>query len=203
MTQTSDPVGQLDERAKGCNTRNSAPDQVADLVLFKPRRPNVIDLLHAQGDSARILVDLQNLRFDRIALLVDLGRILDSPGPGYVTHVNEAVEPFFNFEECPKFGEVADAPADDRAHGILFRELLPRVALYLFHPERNSPLVGIDAQHYHFYLVAFLDDFRWVLFAFRPAHFTNVDQPFNPWLELDEGAVVGQAHHFAGELGSR
>ena len=108
MAEAFDPVRQLDERAKGRDARHSSADQIADLVLLKPVGPDVVHLLDAERNAPRRLIDLQHFGFDRVALFVDLGGILDAPGPGNIADVDQAVEAFLDFEERAEFGQVAD-----------------------------------------------------------------------------------------------
>src|SRR5579864_5286654 len=108
MAEAFDPVGQFDERAECRDARYPSTHQVSDLVLLKPGGPDVVDLFDAERNAPRALVDLQHLGFDDVALLVNLGGILDSPGPGNVADVNEPVESFLNFQKGAEFGEIAD-----------------------------------------------------------------------------------------------
>src|ERR1700719_2550387 len=48
VAETFDPLGQLDERAKGCDARYFSAHEVPNLVLLKPRGPYVVDLLDAE-----------------------------------------------------------------------------------------------------------------------------------------------------------
>ena len=78
------------------------------------------------------------------------------------------------------------------------RELVPRIGLDLLQAQRNAPRAGIDAEHHRFHLIALVEDLRRVLDALAPRHFGDVDEAFHARLELDERAVVREAHHLAG-----
>src|SRR4030095_9065461 len=52
------------------------------------------------------------------------------------------------------------------------------------------------------HLVADVDDLGRMTDPPRPRHLGHVDQPLDTRLQLDEGAVVGEAHHPAGHLGA-
>ena len=57
--------------------------------------------------------------------------------------------------------------------------------------------VRVDAEHHRLDRVADVEDLRRVLDPLAPRHLGDVDQALDAGLELDEGAVVGQAHHLA------
>jgi hypothetical protein len=135
VAETFDSLRQLDKRAKRRDSRNPAANQIANLVLFKPGGPDIVHLLDAKRYAARCLIDLQDFGFDRVALLVNIGRTLDSSGPGDIADVDQAVEPFLDFQECAELGQVPDFSVDHRAHGILVRQLLPGISLGLFHAQ--------------------------------------------------------------------
>jgi len=50
---------------------------------------------------------------------------------------------------------------------------------------------------WHLDLDADLEQFGGVLDLLGPAHLADVDEAFDARFELDEGAVVGEAHHLA------
>ena len=106
-------------------TRETLPRTRSPTLCFSNHDgPDVVDLLDAERNAPRGLVDLQHLGLDRVALFVDLGGSLDSPGPGNIADVNQAVESFLDFQERAEFGEVADFSADHRADRIFLRQLL-------------------------------------------------------------------------------
>src|SRR5262249_739203 len=76
-------------------------------------------------------------------------------------------------------------------------ELVPRVGLDLLQAERDAPRARIHAEHHRLDAVADVEDLRRMLHALAPRHFADVDQAFDAGLELDERAVVGQAHDLA------
>ena len=81
--------------------------------------------------------------------------------------------------------------------GYLLGQVVPRVGLDLLEAERDAPRRRIDAEHHRVDRVADVEDLRRVLDALAPRHLGDVDQPFDARLELDEGAVVGQADDLA------
>ncbi len=91
---------------------------------------------------------------------------------------------------------------DARANRILLGQLVPGVALDLLEPKRDAPGRRIHAEDHGVHGVADVQDLRRVLDALAPRHLGHVDQAFDARLELDERAVVGQAHHLAAHAGA-
>src|ERR1019366_1731616 len=203
VAETFDPIRQFDKCPKRRDARHSAADQIAHFVLLKPTGPDVVHLFDAERHAARRRIDLQHFGFDRIPFFVDVARILDSPGPGDVADVDQTIETLLDFQERPEFGQVPDAAADHRAARIFIRELLPRIGLRLFHAERNTPLVRIDAQHNDIDVVAHINDFRRVYLALRPAHLADVHQALDARFHFDEGALVRQPYDLSSQLLAR
>src|SRR4029077_20981586 len=67
----------------------------------------------------------------------------------------------------------------------------------LLQAERNPALVRFDVEDYHFHFFAHLHNFRRMLGPLRPAHFADVDEAFDARLDLNEGAVIGDADNFS------
>src|SRR5271166_529819 len=114
-------------------------------------------------------------------------------GPAQVADVDQPVYAFFNFDESSEIGQVADPALDNRTHWEFLVQTFPRVRLQLLKAQANAALAGIDVQHHGFNLVANIDQLRRMLHALRPRHFTDVHQPFDALLQLDERTVVGDA----------
>src|SRR6516162_7883713 len=77
----------------------------------------------------------------------------------------------------------------------------PRIGEYLLQTEADPALLGIDVEHHHLDLLAGRDDLAGVHILFGPAHLGDVDQPFDPWLQLNKGAVIGDVGDAAAEPG--
>src|SRR5687768_15951197 len=113
--------------------------------------------------------------------------------------MDQAVDVVFDLDERAKLGQVADLALDAGADRVLLGQLMPRVALDLLESQRNAAGRRIDAEHLRFHGVADVQDLRRVLDALAPRHLADVDQPFDARLELDERAVVGEAHDLAAD----
>src|ERR1051326_5973563 len=123
--------------------------------------------------------------------------MLDALGPAQIAHVNQPVNSVLDLDEGAKVGEVAHASFNCRADGIFLVQPLPRIRLQLLQAERNPALVGIHIENHALDLIADVHQLGGMFHALGPGHLTHVDQAFNALLQLDEGAVVGDAKHAA------
>src|SRR5581483_1163572 len=202
VAEPLDVFAELDERAESRQARNLTLHDLADLVLLEPIAPDVVDLLHAERHAAVLRVDFQHLRRHRLALLEHLVGILDALGPTDVADMDEAVKAVLDFDKRAELHNVPHFSGHDGADGVFLRRLEPRIGLRLLHDERNAPVAGFDVQHHDVHFVADLRDLRRMLQLFRPAHFGDVHQAFDALFELDEGAVIHDAHDLALVLSS-
>jgi hypothetical protein len=113
-----------------------------------------------------------------------------------VGDVNQAVDVLLDLDERAELGEVAHLALDLRADGILLAQLVPRVALDLLETERDaarrgstpSTIASTESPTLRIFdgcLTRLLHDISLTWMSLRPR------------LELDERAVVGQAHDLA------
>src|SRR5215216_185226 len=119
--------------------------------------------------------------------------MLDSSRPGNVRYVNQPVNSIFDLDKSTEIGKVPDAAMNARADLVTLVQRLPRILLHLLHAEADAPRSRIDTQHFNLNQVAGIDDLARMLDAFRPAHFRNVNQPFNAAFELHERAIISHA----------
>src|SRR5438309_425833 len=89
------------------------------------RSPSVVlQLDDAQRQAAVLRLDAEYNRLHLLALLQDLGGMLDALGPAQVRHVNQAVDAVFDLDEGTEVREVANAAFDDSAGRVLVFQLL-------------------------------------------------------------------------------
>src|SRR5271169_5629803 len=197
VAESFDVVAEFNERAERSDARNFALHDLADPVLLEPFAPDVVHLLDAEGDAAIFGIDLQNFRGDWFALLENFMRILDALGPADVADVDEAVETFFDFDEGAELRDVADLSGDDSAHRIFIRDEEPGIRKRLLDAQGDATVAGLDVQDDDVDFFADFGDFRGMQSFFRPAHFGDMDEPFDALFEFDENAVVHHADNFA------
>src|SRR5207237_7134373 len=92
---------------------------------------------------------------------------------------------------------------DGAADRVLLDEGVPRVRHDLLQAEADPALLRIDVEHHYLDLLAGRDDLAGVHILFGPAHLGDMDQPFDPRLQFDKGAVVGDVGDAALVLGAR
>src|SRR4029077_16812524 len=68
--------------------------------------------------------------------------------------------------------------------------------------EAYPAFLGIHVEHHHLDLLTGRDDLAGMHVLLGPTHLGHVDEPFDPGLQLDKGAVVGNVGHAAAELGA-
>src|SRR5688572_1538621 len=123
--------------------------------------------------------------------------MLDPLAPRHVGDVDQAVDVLFDLDESAELGQVANLALDLGADWIFLTQFVPRVALDLLQAERDAPGCRIHAEHHGLDTVADVEDLRGVLDALAPRHLADVNQTLDAWLQLDEGAVVGEADDLA------
>ena len=110
----------------------------------------------------------------------------------------------FQLHEHTEARELGHLALDDVANNELRRDLaLPWVGRGLFHAERHTLPLLIDAQHHGLGLVAFLENLRRMADLLRPGHVGDVQQSVDAFFELDEGPVVGQISNAPNDAGAR
>ena len=76
------------------------------------RRPRIVaELLDAEGDLLLVVVDREDDGFDVVALVVEVGRVVDLDRPREVALVDHAVDALFDADEHAVVGERADLAA--------------------------------------------------------------------------------------------
>ena len=126
--------------------------------------------------------------FDHFAGMADLAR------PRHVADVQQAVDPFFDFDEGAVVGEIANRAFDQRADRIAVGHFVPGVLLGLLHAERNFVLFLVDFQHDDIHFVVDVHQFVGMADALGPRHFADVHQALDAFFQLHEGAVAHHVH---------
>src|SRR5258707_4202727 len=200
VNEPLDSLLDLDEGAEVGHFGDLALQPTANRQPLRERLPRILlQLLDSEAEALIFGVDVEHHRLHFVPLLVQLSRMLDSLGPRNVGDVNEAIHPLFNADENSEIGHVANLPFDHRANRIFVLEQRPGVGLGLLHPEGNALGLGVDVQHHRLDLFAHLEHLRRVLNSLGPGHLRHVHQAFDALFQLNEGAVVGDADHFAAD----
>ena len=195
---------ELDEGTEVRQAHHLARHARAHRIPLGHGRPRVgLDLLEAQGNPLVLLVDVEDLRLELLSLLQYFRRMSDIARPRHVGDVQQAVHPGLQLDEGAEVGQVAHLAQHAAAHAVALVDGGPRVGFHLLHAERDALGPAVDLEHHHLDLVADVDDLGGVAHPARPRHLGDVHEALDPGLQLDERAVVRQAHHAAAGLGAR
>src|SRR5262249_51961597 len=202
VDQPLDPLLQLDEDAEVGDAGDRALDPRTDGVAARYLAPRVFrQLLDAERDALVVDVDAEHHGLHLLALLVELGGVLHLLRPVQVGDVDQAVDVLLDLDEEPEVRDALDLAADVRADRVVDAHHLPRVRLGLLEPERDAAVGRVDVEDLDVDLLVHLEQLRGMGDALGPGHLGDVDQPLHAALDLDEGAVVGQAHDLAADAG--
>ena len=101
--------------------------------------------------------------------------------------------------EQPELGNVLDLAFHLGVDRVLLQERIPRIVHGLLETQADPPLLRIGIEDHHLDFLTGGHDLSRMNVFLRPAHFRDMDQAFDAWLQLDERAVVGNVGHAAGE----
>src|SRR5439155_5228659 len=167
-------------------------------VLLREGGPRVLaHLLQAERNPTRVLVDGEDDHVHLVPLLQHLAGMHHAPGPGHVADVDQTVDALLDFHEGAEVREVPDFPAELRADREALIDCEPRIRLGLLQPERDLLVLLVDLENHRLDLVSDRDHLRGMANVTRPGHLGDVDQPFDPLLQLHEGAVIGDRDDLA------
>src|SRR5262249_39656585 len=85
---------------------------------------------------------------------------------------------------------------------VLAGDLVPGVGLGLLHAQGDFLFLLVDAQDHDLELVADIDQLARVVDPLGPRHLGDMHQPFDAFLELDEGAVAHDVDDLAHDAGA-
>src|SRR5580704_895262 len=158
-----------------------------------------LELLDTERDALLLDVDIEHLGAHLVALLELVDDLLARPLPVEVGEMDHAVDIAVEAEEQAELGLVLDLALDHGARRIFLDEHFPRIAHGLLEAERDAALDRIDFEHLDLDLLGGRNDLAGMNVLLGPRHFRHVDQALDAWLELDEGAVVGDVGDAAGK----
>src|SRR5208282_5304586 len=107
--------------------------------------------------------------------------------------MKQALQARFELDEDTEVGQFGDLALDHVGGLIPAGDVgLPRVFLELLEPQGDPLAVLIDVQHLATDTLAFFKQLVGMTDLARPAHVGDVQQSVDPFLDLDEGTVVGE-----------
>src|SRR6266699_5785259 len=188
--QAVDSALKPDENAEVGDRLDLALDLVALLEVHRELFPGIGKaLLHAEGDAAPLLVDLEDHDLHLVAERDHFRRMHVLVGPVHLRDVHQAFDALLDLDEGAVVGEIGHLAEEARSRGIAAREAHPGILSQLLQSEGNAILLGVEFQHLRRDLVAHVEHFRRVLDA-PPGEVGDVQQAVDS-AQVDERAVVG------------
>ena len=131
VDQAFDARLQFDERAVVGDVGDAADDLGLKRILRLDALPRIVQqLLHAERDAVRLVVDLDDLHLDGLADRQHFARVIDAP-PGDVGDVQQAVDAA-EVDERTVVGDVLDDAVDDLTLFEVLHQLLTLLGAGLF-----------------------------------------------------------------------
>ena len=127
-------------------------------------------MLDTKADTLLFDIDIKNLGFDRIALLVVIEHFLAGQAPVKIGKVNQAVYFARQTDEQTELGDVLDLALNQRVGRMQVGQGLPGIAHALLQAKADAALVRIHVQHHHLDFLTGRDDFTGVHVLFGPTH---------------------------------
>ena len=116
--------------------------------------------------------------------------------------MDHAVDIAGQADKQAELGDVADLALEFAADRMFVDKSVPRIGQGLLEPEADPAFLRIDVEHHDLDLLTGRDDLARVHVLFGPAHLRDVNQPLDPRLQFDKGAVVGDVGDAAAEFGA-
>src|SRR6266508_266460 len=131
MDQALDPRLELHERAVIGDVGDAALEAGSDRILGVDALPRIIEqLLHAERDAVRLVIDLDDLDLHLLADIEHFGRMIDAP-PGDVGNVQQAVDAA-EIDEGAVIGDVLHHAVDDLTFFQVLHQFLTLLGASLF-----------------------------------------------------------------------
>ena len=198
MDEAVDITVHGDEGTESGDFGDLAFDEIADFVFVFDFLPRIaFELFHTEADALVLLVDIDDDRFEFVALFDHFGRVIDLSGPRHIGDMDHAIDAFFEFDERTVSGEVADRALDLATELVAVFDFVPRIGLELANAEADFLLFLVDAEDDGFDILADSEDVGWARDALGPGEFGDMDETFDAFFDLDEGTVGDQIGDFA------
>src|SRR6185437_4388763 len=148
VDQSLDARLQFDERAVVGDVGHAAFETRADREFSFDALPRIVEqLLHAKRDTVRLVIDLDDLHFHRLADIEHFGRMID-PAPRVVRDVQQAIDAA-EIDERAVVGDVLDHAVDDLAFFEILHQLLTLLGARFFqHAAAGDDAVAAPAIHF-------------------------------------------------------
>ena len=106
--------------------------------------------------------------------------------------MEEAVDAFLQLDEGAGGGELDDLARQAHAHGILLGDLVPGIVLDLLEAEGDLAGLEVVVEDHALDGIADVEHLLGLANLAHPGELGDVGEALDPFLDLDEGAVVGE-----------
>ena len=196
MDHAVDFVVQADKQTEFGNVFDLAFNDGSDRVLFNISGPGVRRaLFDAEADSSLFRINFKNFDFNFLRGRNDLAGVNVLAGPAHFGNVNQTFNAVFEFDERAVIGNVGNFAFVNVADFESFFNVLPRIALELFHAEADALVVFVEFDNLNLNRLSDRQNFGRVVDAL-PGNVGNVQQTVNA-AEINERAVVGDVFDHA------
>src|SRR4029453_10633560 len=154
-------------------------------------------LFDTEGEALAFNVHPKHLGFNQVAFFIQFRRVLDFLAPMKVRNMNQTIDAFFYTYENAKIREVSNRSLDDGSDWIFFLGELPGVGHNLFQSQGNTTVAWIYVEDDNLDILSNLEHFGRMGNFSGPRHFRNMDEPFDPALQLNKSSIVHQTDDFA------
>ena len=155
------------------------------------------ELLHRQFHLPLFSVDGEHQRLHFLAGVQRLAGVVQPPVSHNLADVHQPLDALGNFNERAEAHHFCHGARNLRAGRIAALRLNPRVSERLLQPQRDAFFFRLDGENHRIHAVAGLEQVRWVAHLFCPRHFGNMNEPFEPRLNLDKRAEIHQPRNRA------
>src|SRR5262249_18705239 len=98
--------------------------------------------------------------------------------------------------------DVANLAFQLTVHRVFFDKSFPGIGQRLLQTKADPAFLWVDVEYHYLDLLTGRDDLSGVHILLGPAHLRDMDQPFDPRLQFDKGAVICDIGDAAAEFGS-
>src|SRR6266568_3400705 len=170
--------------------------QVLVIVVVAAR-----ERLDGQRDLALVLVHVDDLHVDLVALLHHVARVLGAL-LAQLGDVDQPLDAGLDLDEGAEVGELRHLPLQLRADRVALGERRPRIGLRLLDAEAEALVLDVDVQHHRLDHVTLLELLARVLDALVPGDVGDVHQAVDALLDAHEDAEVGDVADLAPDDGA-
>src|SRR6266568_3071282 len=157
--------------------------------------------LDGQRDLALVLVHVDDLHVDLVALLHHVARVLGAL-LAQLGDVDQPLDAGLDLDEGAEVGELRHLPLQLRADRVALGERRPRIGLRLLDAEAEALVLDVDVQHHRLDHVTLLELLARVLDALVPGDVGDVHQAVDALLDAHEDAEVGDVADLAPDDGA-